>query len=182
MGWLWMYKTSEGRDLRIDFLRGYALFMMIIDHVGPEWLPNNQGGQSYLYNLTGAGMFYTSAAEIFYFVSGLTLGLVCASSAFEQAIKRVLGRTWTLYYTVILMSLGFSALYHVFPGINLWSIYDQAKQNYAAFALQTLTLQVTGHGAEILVLYVIFMMFMPPALWMLFMRRWYVVVVATAVI
>jgi hypothetical protein len=182
MGWLWMYKTSEGRDLRIDFLRGYALFMMIIDHVGPEWLPNNQGGQSYLYNLTGAGMFYTSAAEIFYFVSGLTLGLVCASSAFEQAIKRVLGRTWTLYYTVILMSLGFSALYHVFPGINLWSIYDQAKQNYAAFALQTLTLQVTGHGAEILVLYVIFMMFMPPALWMLFMRRWYVVVLASAVI
>jgi hypothetical protein len=177
-----MYKASEGRDLRIDFLRGYALFMMIVDHVGPEWLPNNQGGQSYLYNLTGAGMFYTSAAEIFYFVSGLTLGLVCASNAFEQSVKRILGRTWTLYYTVILMSLGFSALYHVFPGINLWSIYDQAKQNYAAFALQTLTLQVTGHGAEILVLYVIFMMFTPLALWMLFMRRWYVVVLASAVI
>src|SRR5579871_6283932 len=63
----WAYVAEDGRDLRIDLLRGLAVLAMVIDHIA---------GPSKLYLLTGGNRFYTSAAEGFIFLSGLTVGLV----------------------------------------------------------------------------------------------------------
>src|ERR1700716_3724342 len=61
------YLAQRGRDLRIDFLRGYLVFAMVVDHVrGPSWL----------YAVTGGNRFFTSAAEGFIFISGLVAGMV----------------------------------------------------------------------------------------------------------
>ena len=43
------------RDLRVDLLRGFCVFVMIVDHVGGE--------TSWLYGLTGGNHFFVSAAE-----------------------------------------------------------------------------------------------------------------------
>src|SRR5947207_14353402 len=61
----WAYSGEVGRDLRIDLLRGLAVLAMVIDHLA---------GPSRLYLITGGNRFYTSAAEGFIFLSGLTVG------------------------------------------------------------------------------------------------------------
>ena len=65
----WAYSSTSNRDPRLDWIRGYCLFMMIADHIQDR---------SALYVLTGGTEFYISAAEAFYFISGLTLGVVTA--------------------------------------------------------------------------------------------------------
>src|SRR5689334_18236761 len=61
------YRPMGSRDLRLDFLRGFAVLAMVVDHIG---------GPSWLYALTGGNKFYTSAAEGFIFISGLLVGVV----------------------------------------------------------------------------------------------------------
>src|SRR3989442_8353292 len=68
----WRYEaTAEGRgprDLRVDLLRGFCVFVMIIDHVGGE--------QSWLYVFTGGNRRIVSAAEGFLLPSRFTMGMV----------------------------------------------------------------------------------------------------------
>src|SRR5438105_2505860 len=64
----WRYVEAK-RDLRLDLLRGFAAFAMIVDHVGPV-------ESSWLAFLTGANRFCVSAAEAFVFISGFVMGMV----------------------------------------------------------------------------------------------------------
>src|SRR5438067_8457816 len=62
------YSTADAgskRDLRVDLLRGFCIFAMVVDHFG---------GDSWLYSITGGNRFYVSAAEGFIFISGFILG------------------------------------------------------------------------------------------------------------
>jgi hypothetical protein len=61
------YIKSNGRDLRLDFLRGLFVFIMIVDHIG---------GNSPLFYFTFGNKFFTSAAEGFYLISGIVTGFV----------------------------------------------------------------------------------------------------------
>src|SRR5262249_13152405 len=96
----WAYQGEPGRDLRIHLLRGIAVLAMVIDHIA---------GPSRLYLLTGGNRFYTSAAEGFIFLSGLTVGLVYRRIAEQQglptAIHRLLTRAWTLYVLALGLTL-----------------------------------------------------------------------------
>jgi hypothetical protein len=63
----WKYfSTTEPRDLRLDFLRGYFVFVMTVDHLAmfPAWTSL----------LTGANRLWISAAIGFIIISGLVLG------------------------------------------------------------------------------------------------------------
>lgn len=57
---------SGTRDLRLDFIRGLALYMILVDHVIGDPLSH------FTYRVFG----YSDAAEIFVFVSGLVCGIV----------------------------------------------------------------------------------------------------------
>jgi hypothetical protein len=57
---------GAGRDLRIDFFRGLALFMIIFDHVSGDPLSR----------LTYARIGFSDAAEVFVFLSGISCGIV----------------------------------------------------------------------------------------------------------
>src|ERR1043165_8173183 len=62
------YRTNDfanRRDLRVDLLRGFCIFAMVVDHFG---------GDSWLYAITGGNRFYVSAAEGFIFISGFVMG------------------------------------------------------------------------------------------------------------
>src|SRR5258707_6673504 len=62
------YRTADvasRRDLRLDLLRGFCIFAMVVDHFG---------GDSWLYAITGGNRFYVSAAEGFIFISGFVMG------------------------------------------------------------------------------------------------------------
>src|SRR5215831_6223157 len=98
--WAWAYVADDRRDLRIDLLRGLAVLAMVIDHIA---------GPSKLYLLTGGNRFYTSAAEGFIFLSGLTVGLVYRRVAEREglptAMRRMLQRCWVLYILAVGLTL-----------------------------------------------------------------------------
>src|SRR6266508_2366524 len=81
----------DGRDLRIDLLRGFCVFAMVADHIG---------GPSFLHAVTGGNLFYTSAAEACIFISGLVMGLVYRRMASRDglgpAVLRAIERGATL--------------------------------------------------------------------------------------
>ncbi len=70
------YLPTEPRDLRLDFLRGYFVFVMTIDHLGifPAWTSL----------LTGANRLWISAAIGFVIISGLVMGTLYRSRVAEQ--------------------------------------------------------------------------------------------------
>jgi hypothetical protein len=99
------YITTSGRDLRLDFLRGYFIFMMVVDH-----LPF----PSALYIITGGNRFFTSGAEGFLFISGLVTGIVYFQVIREKGllagINKAVKRFFTLYIISTSITLGFLAL------------------------------------------------------------------------
>jgi hypothetical protein len=92
------------RDLRLDFFRGIALFLIFIDHI-----PGNL-----LSHFTIQAIGFSDAAEIFIFVSGYTAALVYGQAMLKRgwlvAAARVLYRVWQLYVAHIFVFLLYAAL------------------------------------------------------------------------
>ena len=164
-----MYQGSTSRDLRLDWLRGFALFVMTVNHIG---------GYSYLYHLTGNNNFYISAAEGFYFISGLTLGIVFAKDTLGGALTRLLARVVVVYRTTVLIAIGFAA-FSLYTGLTVWGDPFPKTEPLGQFALYALTLQKNYHGSDILAAYVIYMLMAPIALYQMFHKRaWLVALVS----
>ena len=171
--WPFKYVGDGARDLRIDFLRGYCFFMMIVDHIG---------GPSNLYVLTGGTKYYISAAEAFYFLSGLTFGVIGSRSTLEVASNRVRKRTWMIYLTATLISI-VAALLAVFTKLEF---YGKQTTAYMGSPLEWLAFILPMHreagAAGILLLYVIYMLAVPMVLRALHAgRTWLVLLVIAAV-
>lgn len=122
------YITSSGRDLRLDFLRGYFVLIMIIDHIA---------GPSPLYWFTGGGnKFFISGAEGFFLISGLVTGIVyhriVECKGFLAAIKKMLHRVIILY--LVSTSINLISLL----GLNtFWDAEKpQPQQFFRIFSLQ----------------------------------------------
>jgi hypothetical protein len=163
----WAYSSTSNRDPRLDWIRGYCLFMMIADHIQDR---------SALYFLTGGTTFFISAAEAFYFISGLTLGMVTARESWLVASKRVLSRALVLYRTAAIMTVGFGLL-GAYTTVQFWGsdernrpLFDWVRSNFLEFLTSVLTLRTGTSGQEILILYVVYMVVAPVALFFL-MRR-----------
>ncbi len=94
---------GDGRDLRLDFFRGLALWFIFVNHI-----PGNQFAW-----LTSRNYGLSDASEVFVFISGYTSALVYAKVYARQgwglAAARVLDRCWTLYLTYIFLFIAFTA-------------------------------------------------------------------------
>lgn len=165
----WHYPSTSKRDLRIDWLRGFALFVMVIDHVGGE--------ASLFYSLTGRAQFYISAAEGFYFISGLTLGILAARQGLHRSLEHILMRTWVLYRTTVLICLG--SVLASYVGLEVWYDDWDKSQNLLEFAVGAITLYNDYNGSGILALYVFFMLLTPLALFFMFRGYTWAVLLAS---
>jgi hypothetical protein len=89
--------SSEGRDPRVDTLRGLFLTVMMVDH-----LPHNP-----LRRLSDGGFGLVSAAEGFVFLSGLVSAWVYGNIFANQGLKAVRRRAWhrarDIYLTHLLL-------------------------------------------------------------------------------
>jgi hypothetical protein len=159
----WAYTNPNQRDLRIDFLRGFAVFVMIVDHFG---------GASWLYLLTGNNSFFVSGAEAFVFLSGLVVGMVYGGIAQKQGLRiaqiKSLTRAFTLYKLTVVLTLSFSLLSHwlALPWANDLQI-DQPLQWF----INVVTLQQTFYLSDVMLLYTFLMTLASGALWLLINRR-----------
>lgn len=87
------------RDLRIDFFRGVALYMIIFDHIPGDPISR----------LTYARLGFSDAAEVFVFLSGVSCGIVYSRvllrHGFGVLLKDVLRRALLIYTYYLLASV-----------------------------------------------------------------------------
>src|SRR5438045_4798736 len=143
------YSTADvvnRRDLRVDLLRGFCIFAMVVDHFG---------GDSWLYAITGGNRFYVSAAEGFIFISGFVMGQAYRAkrdrSGLPAAMAEALRRARTLYVATVVLTLIFSVLY-LYTDIALWTGRDFGLgiDSPLEIAVAAMTLHYTYHGTDIL--------------------------------
>jgi enterochelin esterase-like enzyme len=153
------YLTPQGRDLRIDLLRGYFVLAMVVDHVR---------GPSPLYLLTGGNRFYTSAAEGFILTSGLVAGLVyhhlIERDGMGPSIRKVLIRAGSLYLLTVGLTLLFLPLSELLylpwaQGVDL--------SNPIGFVVSVFTLHRTYYLVDVMLLYTVLFLISPLAFYLL---------------
>ncbi len=159
----WSYASHDKRDLRVDLLRGFAVFMMVVDHFG---------GSSWLYLITGGNAFFTSGAEAFVFISGLVVGMVYGSIALKEGLKsariKALKRAFTLYKLTVVLTLGFAA-FSLFLGLP-WT-HDLQISNPLYFVLDVLLLRRTMYLVDIPLMNALLLLLTPIGLWLLVTKR-----------
>lgn len=143
------YRPEDKRDLRLDLLRGFCVFAMVVDHIG---------GASWLYALTGGNRWLISAAEGFVFLSGLVMGIVYAKKIARDGLRActraMLHRASTLYGLTVALTLLF-ALLALYTEVRLWTdrSYGIGVNSLPELLVGTLTLHYSYHGTDILVMY-----------------------------
>jgi hypothetical protein len=161
------YVAQQGRDMRLDLLRGYFVVAMIVDHVR---------GPSPIYLLTGGNRFYTSAAEGFILISGLVTGLVyprlIARDGLGNSLLKLLSRAWALYLLTVGVTLLFLPISEILylpwaEGVDL--------SNPLAVVVSILTMHRTYYLIDVMLLYTILFIFVPLAFVLLEHKRTWVV-------
>src|ERR1700745_3984830 len=107
--------TPAKRIDGIDFWRGLALLMIFIDHL-PETV---------FQHVTQQNFGFSDAAELFVFLSGVSVALAYGTRFFEGetvvAVRAVLRRAFTLYWVQALTSLLIIGLFAFAAG---WGGHD----------------------------------------------------------
>lgn len=149
------YITRDGRDLRLDLIRGFLVFAMIVNHLRSD---------SPLALLTGGNRFFTSAAEGFLVISGLMTGLVYRRIIQRQGLPagllRLLERAATLYALTVTVTLIFSVASEA-AGLPWATGVDFSDP--IAFVVSVLTLHQTYYLIDVMLLYTVLFLHAPIA-------------------
>lgn len=166
---------KRSRILTLDLLRGYFLFVILIDHMG--FFP------SVFEIFTGRGEMWASAAEGFFIISGLLVGYVYGPRMVRNALaatQKIWKRAFLLYALTVLLTFVFvwwgnlSDIAHVKEG--LWT-----QPNIPDLIFKSLTLQYYYGWADFLPYYAIFMAWAPIALYMVTRgKAWLVLAISVA--
>jgi hypothetical protein len=166
-----------GRIKILDLVRGFFLFVIIVNHINR--FPNGYG------ILTGQGILWVSAAEGFFFVTGMMLGLIRGrkdkEKPFSDVLKKILKRTGVLYVCHVLTTFIFMALafYYVDnPGV---------KQGLPTLPLETLiiytlTLHFSYGWSDFLLYYVIYLLASPIFIFLLRKGYWWLGLTVSVII
>lgn len=160
------YADTSKRDLRLDLLRGLAVAIMVVDHIG---------GDTVLTQLSGGNRFIVSAAEAFVFLSGIVVGLVygdrLARLGPREAFKGLLRRAFTLYKASVGMALVFLALL-LGSNVRLWAERSAGQSvDLKEVVAGILTLRHSFHGSDVLVMYTLMLLVAPVVLYLLEKKR-----------
>ena len=164
-----MNLIRTGRDLRVDFFRGLALWWIFTDHVPANWL--NQ--------LSLRNFALCDAAEVFVLLAGYGAGLAYGGrmqrNGWVSAGADVLARAWTLYIAHIFLFVVFVAqVAYSAAALNRADFIDEihidvlGDSPYRAM-LEALTLRYQPSFLNILPMYVVVLLMFIPAL--LLLRR-----------
>ena len=143
----------------IDFWRGFALLTIFIDHV-PE---------NIFQHLTQQNFGFSDAAELFVFLSGVSVALAYGTRFFEGqtvvAVRAVLRRAFTLYWVQILISLVIIAIFvgaaALWDDDDLLEDADVVVSNPLQTTAAILTLLHQLENANILPLYIALLLMTP---------------------
>lgn len=159
--------AQRTRDLRLDFFRGLAMFIILMAHTPgnffTSWIPARWG--------------FSDATEIFVFCSGMA-SAIAFGRTFDRAgwalgTARVGFRVWQVYWahvglfmatlalTVFLTDLDMTTR-NYWGQLNLWPvIVDSDKWDNANILLSFMTLRYVPNYFDILPMYMIVLVMMP---------------------
>lgn len=159
--------TASQRDLRLDFFRGLALWLIFVDHI-----PSNVVNW-----FTVRNYGFSDAAEIFVFISGYTAAFVYARAVRERgfgpASVRVLKRVWQLYVAhIFLLVIFFAQISYVARTFENplfaeeMNIVELLRQPEVTLP-HAMLLQFTPANMDILPVYIVLLLAFPPVLWLM---------------
>jgi len=103
--------AAAQRDLRLDFFRGIAILIVLIDHV------ERINGVDYVKRWMPISLGFSDAAEGFVFLSGCVFGMANTSRLKQRGFRHVLRRTtvrslqiWLGYVVTTIIVLGIASL------------------------------------------------------------------------
>lgn len=165
----WRYSLAGNRDLRIDFMRGVALVMMVVAHTEVMSIFN-------IFTWERFGL--TTGAEGFVILSGFMLGML-NRARLQKAVLLTISwglylRAWKIYRVNIIIILSFLLLGYL-PFINVfevthftdrfsgttWSLYPVTPQIKETWFNIVLYLQIGPHQTQILGLYIFLLLLSP---------------------
>jgi hypothetical protein len=158
---------STQRDLRLDFFRGLALWLIFVDHI-PTNIVNS---------FTIRNFGFSDAAEIFVFISGYTAALVYGRAMHERGVlvgsARILRRVWQLYVAHVFLFIIFMA--EIFFVANRFEnpLFTEEMQLMEFIRqpdetlLHGLMLTFKPVNMDILPVYIVLLLTFPPVLWLL---------------
>ncbi|EAQ4583767.1 OpgC protein [Salmonella enterica subsp. enterica] len=171
----WRYCLAGARDLRIDFMRGIALVMMVVAHTEVMSIFN-------IFTWERFGL--TTGAEGFVILSGFMLGML-NRVRLQKAVLLTISwglylRAWKIYQVNIIIIISFLLLGNL-PFINVfevthftdryagttWSLYPVTPQIKETWFNIVLYLQIGPHQTQILGLYIFLLLLGPLFLGML---------------
>ena len=159
-----MNLIRTGRDLRVDFFRGLALWWIFTDHIPADWV--NQ--------LSLRNFALCDAAEVFVLLAGYGAGLAYGGrmrrNGWVSAGADVLARAWTLYIAHIFLLVVFVAqVAYSAQALNRTDFIDEihidvlGEAPYRAM-LEALTLRYQPSFLNILPMYIVVLLMFIPAL------------------
>ncbi len=167
------------RLLTLDYLRGYFIVTIIIDHLS-RW-PSIFGVMS------GHALLWVTAAEGFVIISGLLIGYIRGQKNKSQPIiitsKKLIKRAGLLYLWSIISSLFYVAV--------IWYVSLKGgaptppftMNDWGDVILKTVTLQYTNTWVFFLTYYAIFLAVSPVAVWLLrHGKAWLVVLISLSIL
>lgn len=160
----------------IDIIRGYFLFVIIIDHLARFF--------GFFDLFTGGGRQWVSAAEGFFFISGMMIGLVRAKKLKDKPLFITTKKTWSralqLYIWSVVLTFFFVAVaqFHLQnPGIKEGAFTAEPLSKLIS---HTFLLRYVYGWADYLAYYVIYLLFTPFAAFLLRKGKW-LLLLATSV-
>ena len=159
--------TPRVRDIRLDFFRGIAMFIILMAHTPgnffTSWIPARWG--------------FSDATEIFVFCSGMAsaiaFGRAYDSVGWTLGTARVGFRVWQVYWahiglffatlalTVFLTDLEFTTR-NYWGQLNLWMIFVESERwTNPNMLLSFMTLRWVPNYFDILPMYMVILMMMP---------------------
>ena len=165
-------KKKSTRIATFDLLRGYFMLSIIINHL--EWYPNGLDWVAF------RGTLLVSAAEGFFLISGIVLGIVrgakLRTKPFREAAILLIKRGVLLYIVSVILAF-------LFTLIGWWFFMDTPglkpgirpiDQPLNEVIMGILSFRYLYGWADFLRLYSIFILISPLALWLLRKNLWYV--------
>lgn len=173
----WQYPVDANkRDLRVDFIRGFVMLILIVVHIDIF---------SYYNFIAWERIGAVTGAEGFVMLSGAILGLLSRTKMHEEdglgyTVSKQFGRAFLLYRTSLVVIISIALLnifidasaamtfttytgkvYNLYPDFALFSQYQD--RIIAKFVM----LRYGPHQMQILGLYVVLLIFSPFILWSL---------------
>lgn len=172
-------RNTKDRVVALDYFRGICILAVVLNHSAIFSMP-------YAY-LGGASLLWTSAAEMFLLLSGLTLGIVRGEKIIKEfkntALKmcRRAAGIYLLNILIVAISL-LMALFFTSHGLNNGVLGSLPANQGFSLLWSILNLSYSVGWASFLALYAVFMVFAPFVLYALRTNYWYVLPLVSLVV